>query len=165
MYKMLTSKGQLFALLLGILVIAIVLISIVTGINGAGYDLSTDLNQVLKDNPGEPFNYFNPMVTLVGLMIVIAAAAWLLFSLWQLISAPKQSIKGLLGVAALIVIFIIFFSISQNETSGSIWDTIQKFNVSETASKIISGGLKTTLTLAILAIGAMIVFEVVNIFK
>jgi len=37
MYKLLTSKGQLFALLLGVACIAIFLISVFNGLSSAGY--------------------------------------------------------------------------------------------------------------------------------
>ena len=165
MYKSLVKNGQLYALLLGIVAFAIILISAIVGINGAGYDLSTDLNQVMKDNPDLPFNFFNPLVIISGALIVIAAAAWLIFSIVQMLGAPKASVRSIISFGGLIVVFLLFYFISQPETTGGIWETIQKFNISENVSRFISGGLKTTLTLAIVALGSMIVFEVLNLFK
>jgi hypothetical protein len=165
MYKLLVKNGQLFALLLGIVAFAIIFISAIVGLNGAGYDMSTDLNQVLKDNPGMSFSYFNPLIVIAGSMIVIAALAWVVFSIVQMLGAPKASIRSIISFGALIIIFLLFYFMSQPEKVGGIWETIQKFNITDNVSRFISGGLKTTLTLAIVAFGAMVVFEILNLFK
>jgi len=44
MYKLLTKYGQTGALLLGIAVTAIFLITVMSGLSSSGYDMGTDLN-------------------------------------------------------------------------------------------------------------------------
>ena len=58
MYKLLTQKGQLFALLLGIAVIAIYLFSVIGGLSSAGYGMGDDLNQIMKSNADADFSFF-----------------------------------------------------------------------------------------------------------
>jgi hypothetical protein len=54
---------------------------------------------------------------------------------------------------------------SESETTGKIAELIQKNNISEGTSNMISGGLKTTVLLAIGCAIAMVVLEIYNMFK
>jgi hypothetical protein len=56
-------------------------------------------------------------------------------------------------------------SISDSETTGKIAALLQKNDISEGTSKMISGGIKTTVLLAIGAFIAMVVMEILNFFK
>jgi len=47
MYKLLTKNGQLFALLLGVGVVAIYLFSVFGGLSSAGYSTSDDCSTIL----------------------------------------------------------------------------------------------------------------------
>jgi len=123
MYKFLTKNGQLLAILLGVAVVAIFLITVFTGLDGAGYSVGDDLNQIMKDAPeGEKpaFDFFNLGLGLTIGLIVIAFIAALIFGLWQL---------------------------------------------SDNVSKLISGGIWTTLMLLGGAFAIMILSEVRNLFK
>lgn len=165
MYKFLTQKGQMIALLLGIFVIAIGMLSIVNGIGGAGYSTGDDLNQIMKDNPNVSFDFFNPAIAMVIALIIIAAVAWLGFSLFGLISDPKGSLKFILGFAAVLVLFFILYSTSDAENTGRIGMLVQKFDINDTVSKMIGGGVKTAvLGISVGFIGAAL-FEVYNLFK
>ena len=42
---------------------------------------------------------------------------------------------------------------------------LQEFDVSENVSKMITGGMKTTVIMAIAALAAMILLEIYNMFK
>ena len=165
MYKLLTEKGQLFALLLGVLTIAIGMGSIVGGIGGAGYSTSDDLNQIMKNNPEATFDFFNPAILMVLILIAIALLAWIAFSVWALISDPKGSLKFLIGLAVMLVFFFILYSTSDAESTGRIGQLVQRFNVNDTVSKLISGGVKT----AVFGISAgfigAVLLEVYNLFK
>ena len=165
MYKLLTEKGQLFAILLGVLSIAIGMGSIFGGIGGAGYSTSDDLNQIMKNNPEASFDFFNPAITIVLILILIALLAWILFSLYALISDPKGSLKFLIGLAAMLIFFFILYSTSDAESTGRIGQLVQRFNVNDTVSKLISGGVKT----AVFGISAgfigAVLLEVYNLFK
>jgi len=165
MYKLLTDKGQMFALLLGLVCIAIFFGTVLSGLSGAGYSVSDDLNQIMKNNPGADFSFFDTGIVLVTALIAIALIAAVVFGLLQLISSPKSSMKGILGVIAIVAIFFITYTMADPDTSGPIMATVQKFDVSENISKMIGGGITTTAILGGIAALLLVVFEVFNLFK
>lgn len=166
MYKFLTKNGQLLAILLGVAVVAIYLITVFSGLGAEGYSVGDDLNQIMKDAPeGEKpgFDFFNLGLGLTIALIGLAALAAVVFGLWQLITSPKQSLKGILGVAAIAILFFAFYSSANPEMADP--EILDKFNVGEGASKFISGGIWTTLILLGASFAIMILGEVLNIFK
>ncbi len=166
MYQLLAKKGQLFAIILGVAVVAIFLGSIFSGLGSSGYSLGDDLNQIMKDNPGQTFDFFNPGLYLTAGLIGLALLLAVVFGLWQLISAPKQSMKGIIGM---VVIGVAFFALYSSSSSGAedafMGPILDKFDVGENVSKLISGGIMTTLALGGLAFASMILAEVYNLFK
>lgn len=165
LYNLLTTKGQLFALVLGVVVIAISLISIMGGLGSAGYEVGTDLNSIMKSGGGDGFNFFNAPIALATVLIVLGFILWIGFTLIQLISNPKDSMKMIIAFGITILLFFIFMSISDAESTGRIASLSDRFNVSDGVSKFISGGIKTTLVLSIGAFIAMVVMEILNLFK
>ena len=167
MYTLLAKKGQLFAIVLGTVSVAIFLFSVIGGLSSAGYDMSSDLNAIMKSNPGQEFNFFNPGMIITGILIVAATAAAVFFGLFQMLSSPKNSLKAIIGIVVLIGLFFILYSTSSADMDGAIKDTIldPKFSVTENSSKLISGALKTSLILGGGAVLSMILFEIYNIFK
>ena len=165
MYSLLAKKGQLFAIILGLGGVIIYLFSVISGIRGAGYELSTDLNQVLKNNPEQTFDFFNPGVYLIGALIVTAAVCALGGGLWQMISAPKNSLKGILGIGLIAILFFGLYSTAGTDAGSVIGETLQKFDISDNVSKFISGSLLTTGILAGLSVVAIILGEIYNLFK
>ncbi len=166
LYNFLTGKGQLIALLLAILCVVIVLGSIFSGIGGAGYDVGTDLVSILKDpDSTQEFNFFNAAIAIPMTLIIIAAAALVIFGLLSLVSDPKGSMKFIISAAVVLVVFFLFYSMSQSETTGKIFTLLQTNNIGEGTSKFISGGIKTTILLIVLSVISAIGGEVYNIFK
>ena len=165
MYKLLTDKGQMFALLLGLVCIAIFFGTVLSGLGSAGYSVSDDLNQIMKNNPGADFSFFDTGIFLVTALIAIALIAAVLFGLVQLISSPKSSMKGILSVVAIVAIFFVTYNMASPDSTGPIAETLQKFNVSENISKMIGGGITTTGILGGIAFLLLVVFEVFNLFK
>ena len=165
MYDLLAKKGQLFAILLGVVVILIFLGTVVSGLGSSGYSMSDDLNRIMKDNPDQQFNFFNPGLGITVALVVICAVVAVLFGLLQLVMAPKNSLKVIISVGALIVIFFALYSTANADFDSAIGNTLLKFNVNENTSKIISGGLMTTVLLAGGALVSMVLFEVYNVFK
>lgn len=165
MYKLLTDKGQLFALILALICIAIFFGTVLSGIGSAGYSVSDDLNQIMKNNPGADFSFFNTGIGLVMILIIITFVIAVLFGLFQIITSPKSSMKGIIIAIALLAMFFITYSMGASDTTGPIAATLQKFNVSETISKMISGGITTTAILTALAGVLVIVLELFNFSK
>lgn len=166
LFNFLTGKGQLIALLLAILCVVIVLGSIFSGLNGAGYDTSTDLVSILKDpDSTQEFSFFNPAVTIPVILIGLAVVALVVFGVLSVVSDPKGSLKFIISAAVVVVLFFVFYAASESETSGKIFTLLQTNDISESTSKFISGGIKTTVLLIGLSVVAAIGGEVYNIFK
>ncbi len=164
MYKLLTSRGQLFAILLGAIASAIAIGSIVSGVNSK-YSLSDDLNYILKNNADATFDFFNPAINITVVLVGIAAVAVVFFIILNLFTDLKGSMKILFAFLAVGLLFLIFYSTSDVETTGRIAMLSEKFSVGDGASKLISGGVKTAVMSIALAFGAAIIMEILNLLK
>jgi hypothetical protein len=164
MYNFLTKHGQSVALGLGILVIAIFLGSVFSGISAdPALDLSTDLN---KYDGKADISFFNPgLAVTIGMVVTAALLALVVFGIINLLKFPKGAIKFGIGFIVLAAIFGGLYATSSMESAGKLGELHEKFSITENVSKFISGGLKTTVGLALAAFGAMVVLEVVNLFK
>lgn len=160
MYKFLTKYGQLLAVGLSIVVVAIFLITTFLGLSNAGYSTSTDLIDYKKE-----INFFNTGLYLTIALLVVAVLAWVLFALFQLIGNPKSSLKFIIGGAVIVGIFLIFFFMANTEVTGKMAELVSKNDISDNIQRLIAGGLSTTLVLAGLSVLVMIVSEFINIFK
>ena len=165
MYSLLAKKGQLFAISLGLIVVVIFLGSVIGGLNSAGYGLSSDLNQVLKNDPAQTFSFFDIGLQLTMGLIIIAVVVAVGFGLFQMLSDIKGSLQGILVLVVLIGIFFAFYSTGSDDFQGPISSIVHKFGISSNVSKIISGGISTTMLLAVLAVASMILLEIWNAFK
>lgn len=165
MYKFLTKNGQPLALGLGVLVVAIFLISALTGMSGAGYDVGTDLNKLTAEQKGA-ITFFNPGIFLTVAMAAIAVIlALVVFGIVDLIKFPKSAMKFGIGLIALLAVFFILYSTADPEGTGKLGELIDRFDVSESVSKFISAGISTTVGLAALAAIIMVLAEIRNMFK
>jgi len=165
MYQLLSKKGQLFAIGLGVLVVVIFLGSVFSGLSSSGYTVGDDLNAIMKANPDQSFSFFDIGLQLTVGLIIIGLVAAVLFGLYQLVSAPKQSIKGIIGIAVIAILFFALYSSAGTDADSVIGPILQKFSVSDNISKLISGGIMTTLILGGLCVASMVLFEVYNLFK
>ncbi len=165
LYDFLTSKGQMLALFLAILCIAIVMISIFTDISGQGYDVGTDLVSILKDpDSTQEFNFFNAAIYIPQALIIVTALAMVVFGVIALISDPKGSMKFFVSGVIILVLFFLFYSMSESETTGKIFSLLQKNNIGDGTSKFISGGIKTSILMIGFSVVAAIAGEVYNFF-
>jgi len=101
-----------------------------------------------------------------GIVLLILTIVVLVgYALYQIIRDPKDSAKGLLGVAALVVLFLILYFVSPADTGGKIGELREEFKISDNLMKAISSGILTTFILAVLGVGAFLYSEVRNLFK
>lgn len=156
MYKFLTKNGQLLAFGLGVLVTILFLVIIFAGLG--------EYNMLSKEEQFQSsiFNFGLAASIALTVLAGVAAIAWGLF---QMVTNPKGSLKGLIGIAGLVVVFLIFYAMATPETSGPVYKVLLDFGVTDTQSKLISGSLSTALILAIGAAVAFVVSEVINLFK
>ena len=159
MYKFLIKNGQGIALGVGIAVVAIFLISVMTGLSGAGYDMSTDLNKLTSEQKAD-IGFFNLGLGLTIALVVIALVlAFVVFGLADLIKFPKSAMKIGLGFVVLAVIFFIVYSTASGEATGDLGETLDKFQITPNVSKFISAGMFTTIGLLVLSVAAIVLGE------
>jgi hypothetical protein len=103
------------------------------------------------------------MLTIV--LLILAALAWIVFAIYQLISNPKQSIKFIFGGLVIVGIFLIFYFTTNTDPTGRLAELVSKNNLSEGVQMLITGGLSTALVLAGISVIVMFVTEFLNIFK
>lgn len=165
MYSLLAKRGQLFAILLGVAVVVIFLGSVIGGLSGAGYNMGTDLVQVLKNDPAQKFTFFDIGLYLTIGLVIVAAVLALLFGLYQMLTNIKGSMTGIISLAVIAAIFFGFYSSAPDDLTGAIAPVLQQFDISAGISKFISGSLWTTIIMAVLSLAAMILLEIWNMFK
>lgn len=164
MYKFLTKYGQTAALLLGVAVVAIFLISVMSGMGAAGYDMGTDLND-LPDEAKAAIGFFNtPIAITVAMAVICAVLAFVVFAIWDLIKFPKTAIKFLAGFVALIVIFFILKSSASTAMPG-FEDKLAENGITDNISSFISAGIWTALGLVAIAVLTAVIGLIRNAFK
>jgi hypothetical protein len=162
MYNFLVKNGQALAFGLGALIV-IVFFAMVIPNSGGFMDLPRE-----EQYETSMFNFGLQMSVI---LIVIALLAMVLFGLFQIFSNLKGSVKGLIGFAALIVVFVIAYSSTSTDVSPAIQASMDKFQeaqgavISDNQLKMIGGGITTALVLAAVAFVSFIVFEIINFFK
>lgn len=158
-YQNLVKKGPMYAFLATVVLIIIALIPIFSGME-AFSGLPT------ADQPYSPQgDIFYTSLYITVILLVLSVAAAVLLSLFQVVSNPKGALKGLLGFGILIVLFFVFYAMSDGAATGSLGETIEKFEVSESVSKIIGAGIRLTLFLGVGSVILMVILEVWNYFK
>ena len=166
LFNFLTNKGQLIALVIALLCVAIVMGSIFSGLSGAGYDVGTDLVSILKNKDSkETFDFFNAAISIPMVLIGASLLLFVVFGVKSVVSDPKGSLKFVLSFGVILLLFFVFYSMSENETSGKIFGLLQRENIGEGTSKFISGGIKTALLLSGVSLISMVVGELINLFK
>ena len=137
MYQFLAKNGQTFAFGLGIVLTAIFLISALGGLE--------QFDMLGKEVQYETTIFDIGFYAVIVLTILCFVAA-VVFGLGQMISNPKSALKGIVGIAALAAIFfIIYSSVDPGADSAGVLKEVENFNVTDGASKFISGALITTI--------------------
>ncbi len=168
LYKFFTGKGQMVAFLLGVGLVLLTLLTAISGIKNAGYSVGEDFNKIMKSEGNtETFDFFDLVAFIPPILVISIIGIILLFGIMQIINNPKGSIKILGGFIVILAIAFIFYSTSEMETTGRIAELHKpsEFNVSETASKWISAGIKSVGVLFGGALVLMFLSEIRNLFK
>jgi len=161
MYKFLTKNGQTLAFGLGVLITVIFLISVVS--NMGEFTAMAEEKQI--ETTIFDFGLYGAIA-----LAILAAIAMVLFGLLQVATNFRSSMKGILGFAALLVIFFVSYSMTETDVSPYIQGAIDKFEqggaeFTDENLKFISGGISTTVILVILAAAAFVISEITNLFK
>ena len=156
MYKFFTKNGQTIGFGLGLVLVIIMMLSIFGGVEEFSSYAEDDLQRYQT-------SIFNAgMYAAIGLVILAAAAA-LIFGLVQLAGDPKGAIKGIGGLIVVIAIFFIIYSSA--DPDSAMLARLSDFSVTDGQSKMITGAIWTALILAGIAVVSTAVSEVANFFR
>ena len=142
MYNFLNKNGQTLAFVIG------GALALIAAIKGANADV------------GLP-------ITIASALLIGSLGIWVLLELIALVGHPKQAIKGLIGIAALVIIFFIAKGIGSAETDAALAELKSNADVTYTEGNVnwIGGGLVTTFILIGIAILAFIWGELKGLFS
>ncbi len=162
MYTFLTRNGQTLAFGLGFVIVVLMLIFIFTGINGyeASVDGLPDLDPKRYETKIFDFGMYG-----AAFLVVACAIAGILFGIYQVATNPKGALKGLLGLAAVVVLLLILYATADADTAMLARQARDGFFVEPGQSKFITGAIATALIMAGGAVLALAVSEVISFFK
>ncbi|MDZ4708403.1 MAG: hypothetical protein SH818_08410 [Saprospiraceae bacterium] len=156
LYKLLSTRGTLFAFLLGLVCIIIFAIPIFGGINS--------FNSLAPEQQ-KTSNIFN---TGIVLMLVLLAAAVIVTVFWaiaQMAMNPSGAKYGLIWLALFVGLFALGYFVLNSPDNQAILDDLKTNDVSAGLSKYIGGGIWVMLLMIFAAFGIFIFSEVRNLFK
>ena len=156
MYKFLTKHGTGVAFGLGLLVTVIGLVSIISGMGS--YSMLAEDERVTS-------GIFDAGLFCTFILLIVTVVAALGFGIYQLVSTPKSAIVFLGTVALIVILGFLFYSLSDVETSGKVYEKIRDGELTGGMSKILTGALWTTIALSVLAVFGIVVSEIRNLFK
>lgn len=159
MYSTLIRRGPVFAFLAALVLIVIAIIPILGGL-----DAMNMLPE--KDRAFAPEgDIFYTALYITAALFVIAVAAAILLSLFNIVKNPKGSIKGLIAFAAMVVLFFVFYAMADPDATGSLRQTMDAFKITPSVSQLIGASIRLTLLLGVGSVILMVAMEIWNYFK
>ncbi|MFN7118612.1 MAG: hypothetical protein ACK4TA_17570 [Saprospiraceae bacterium] len=156
MYKFLSRNGQMIGFGLGALISILFLVSWLSG---------TESMMALPEEERYKTGIFDIGFFGTALLFILAVIALVGFGLMQTFGNLKSSMRGLIGVAILVGIFLISYATASAESTGMVADAAQKMNVSDDTVKLIGAGINSVIILSIVTFVALIASEIRNFFK
>ena len=154
-FQFLISKGVAAAFGLGLLITILFLVFVMGGID--------DFNALGKEDQYTSGIFDFGLRAAIGLT-VLCAIAMLLFGIMQIASDFKGSLKGIIGFIAILAIFFIAKSIAGADT-GYLAEVVDKFNITDAQSGLISGAITTSLAMLGLAVLSLVLTSIRNFFN
>lgn len=156
LYKLLSTRGTLFAFLLALVCIIIFAIPIFGGI--ASFN-------ALPVEAQKTSNIFNTGIVLMLTLLALATAITVLWALIQMALNPSGAKYGLIWLAVFVGLFALGYFVLNGPDSPAILADLKTNEVSAGMSKYIGGGIWVMLLMLIAAFGIFIFSEVRNLFK
>ncbi|MBX2929117.1 MAG: hypothetical protein KF852_14865 [Saprospiraceae bacterium] len=158
MYQTLSRNGQTFGFLLGAVIVLLFVL-----IMGAGWSSFEAYGDTPERYNTSIFNF--GMFAAMGL-IILGVIAVVLFGIGQMASNPKAAMRGILGVVALIAVFLLSYATANGDATGPLAKSIENAGgISTNGLKLIGGGITTAIVLSLVAGVAILLSEVRNFFK
>jgi hypothetical protein len=157
MYNILSRKGLLFAFLLGFVVVLLFYIPVLTGVQGFN---------ALPDEQRNTTGIFDIGLTLTMVLIIVAALAIVAFSILSIVNNPKGSLRGLIGLGVILVIFGIGYAMTSDPSEGTrLAMIVEKFDIGMSSHQIINGALFSGVGILILTAVAFVFGELSSLLK
>lgn len=157
MYKLLSKYGLLLAFVIGLIFTLIFLIPVLTGLPEGFSELGTEEQATT--------NVFDVgLKATIGLLIATIIIL-ILGSLMSVVKNPKGTIKGIIGIAILLVLVFVLYSTTDDETNRRVLLAMDEFNVSQNLVKWISAFIRSAFILSGAALLFMVLGELRNLFK
>ncbi len=164
MYKFFAKNGTTVAMLAGVLVTVIFLVSAILGMSGDGYAVGTDLAGMGKEKVAQ-MGYFDIGLMLTILLLVISLILLVFFGAVTLMKFPKSLKSTLVFSGLLLGLFFAFYFTATKETAGKLGHALQEFQISDSVNSFVTAGLWSMIILCIGALVIMVGMEVRNMFK
>jgi hypothetical protein len=169
MYNFLNKHGQTLAFGLGFAILVVFILVAFPQASAMEGELGMNLSETkAEDRVG--INFFNFGLIAAIALVIVAAAAMLIFGVVQIATNFKSSFKGVAAFAAIVILFFVLKSIASGEPTGSLIGAIDKFtdggaSFTPDTLKFISAGISTAVILVIAAAASFVYSEVTSFFK
>jgi hypothetical protein len=173
MYNFLSKNGQTIATVIGAIIV-VVFIAIAMGSvpEGLGPDTFKENDVPLPTEAKlaklEEIKSFDfGLYATYALLAFAVAAAVILSLIYFVTNFSLQTVKGMLPVLVLLVIFFIVYS-SYNPDTSDVYQVLaarKKYDVGVSESQLVSGALTTSIVALGGAVVSLVVMEVLNFFK
>lgn len=157
LYQILSAHGQRIALGVGLAICVIFILSVFGGLE--------EFSQLSKqESYGTHIFDFGVMGAIA--MTVFAIAASVFFGFYQVATHFRQSLKGILGTGAIVVIFFLIYASASGEATGQIAATMEKVGgITPGILKFIKAGVSSMLLMILGAFLILVATEIRNAFK
>jgi type III secretory pathway component EscS len=173
MYKFLSKHGQTVAFVIGVGVSVLFMLFIFIDLGGK------ELTSETFKTDGVPMEGAQLMETLEGikafdfgfyatyaLLILSIVAAVVLSLLYFLTNFQLSALKDLVPMLVLVVVFMVVYNSYDPDTDAYLVKVARDtFSVGDVESRIVSGGITTSIFALFAAFASFIVAEIVNVFR
>lgn len=157
LYKLLAAHGQRIALGVGVAISAIFLVTVFVGLE--------EFNGLTKE---ESFGTHIFDAGLMGAIIltVVAVVVSVFFSIYQVATHFRQSIRGILGAGALFAIFLIMYATASGEATGAVATSMERIGgITPGILRFVQASSSFTMILIVATFAVLLLAEIRNAFK
>ncbi|MBK9016565.1 MAG: hypothetical protein IPM82_22200 [Saprospiraceae bacterium] len=158
-YKFLSKSGTTVAFLVVVVLFVIALIPIFAGLS-AFNEVPTEKQAYAAEG-----SIFSLGLWISLGLLVLTIAVTLFLSLVQIFTNPGAAKKGLISFGIILVLFIVFYAMTDTNVGGSLGTTVETFKISDSIFSIISGGIQLSLLMLVGLVALAIIMEIWGYFK
>ncbi len=150
LYNFLSKRGQMVSFGLGLLIIIIFAIMVNMGLD--------QFNMLDKAEQGTT-TIFNFGLKAAIVLVIVATVLVFIFAILGVVLNPKESMRSIIMLLGIAVIFGVSYAMAQVETTGKIAELYEKFQITPKVAKLIHGGILTAIWLGVLSVVAIVLTE------